>query len=454
MAGARPGGCPPRRGSALIMAMVIVAVLALVATAFIATARLEARAATNGLRGVQAEWACRSGLAAAIARTQAVYALGGAVSLYDSAGDSDAWRQSFYDAAGPDLCPDSWVAHYDNATTPKWEMKAGKWTMPRIMSGDPCAPDIRELKRSRGFTAEYYVAVADLDGKLHCNPKYFANLLDDGQTEIMVGELGVPNAVRDALKWDNTVLWSLGQLRSRLPVGFADDPGTTENELNLAEKVFTVYPRVTLIAAKGDVGRPPVNVNTARPEVLKAIVFNVRGLKDVDGTGKTFAARVAEKLVAKRLSQPFASRKSMEKALVELGDASIVNLPVGYAILPGGVLDEQRLNDLLNSLAGSIAAGDSDLDDAATPGFYHYDFNGDGTCAKGTDYTSDTPSATWGTEVKFTSRFYHVYVLGRTVAENDGRTLSERRLHAVYDAQLQQVLWSRWHFAAKANAAD
>ena len=54
------------RGSALILSLVIAAVLALLATAFIITARTERRAAVNTLYGAQAEAACRAGLASAI----------------------------------------------------------------------------------------------------------------------------------------------------------------------------------------------------------------------------------------------------------------------------------------------------------------------------------------------------------------------------------------------------
>jgi hypothetical protein len=140
----------------------------------------------------------------------------------------------------------------------------------------------------------------------------------------------------------------------------------------------------------------------------------------------------------------------MEAALDDLAPA-----PVG-----DGTLTEQQFNDLLNSLnyrEGSIYAsnGNRAAGTEGDSGVYEFNFDGaTGPEQTGGDKTSDQPSATWGTEVKFASRFYHIYVLGRTVAESDGRTLAERRLHAVYDAQLRQVLWNRWHFAPKANNAD
>ena len=115
------------------------------------------------------------------------------------------------------------------------------------------------------------------------------------------------------------------------------------------------------------------------------------------------------------------------------------------------------MNDLLNSLAGdnSAAIDASDCDDADN-GVYRWDFdnNNGGGAAKG-EATSDQSTATWGTEVKFTSRFYHIYVLGRTVSDDaEERVMSERRCHAVYDAGTGRILWLRWNFAAKANMGD
>lgn len=453
-----------QRGSVLILAIVIAAVLAMLATAFIITARVEHKAATNALRGAQAEAACRAGLAAAIARIEMCRKLEQVSASVYGLDTPGSWHEYFYsnNTGSPDYCQDlcldastgkRWVEHYDSTFT-KPEMKAKKWPMPIAEGSDPAAA----LKRQKGFTAEYYVAVADLDGKLHSNPKFidnsFADADRDAKTLDMVNALGLTaDPARTTLTNDDAANWSFGQLRAKLVAA-----GVAQAEWNDAERVFTVYPRVTapipLVAKSIKCADSQVNVNTARKEVLKAIVLNVP-----DFTAN-IADAVADKLTDKS-KRPFATRKDMEMALVELGDASITNLPAGYAIKPGGVLDEKKLNDLLNSLAGdnSAAIDASDLDDdvPATPGLYHHDFNGDSRCDKDLDYTSDSPTATWGTEVKFTSRFYHIYVLARTLSgDSPPRVTAERRLHAVYDADpsSRRVLWLRWNFAAKANTSD
>jgi hypothetical protein len=417
--------------------MVLVAALALVATAFIVTARLEARGSTNALRGLQAEAACRAGLAAAVYRIGATWE-----SCYsiDSAG---GWHGYFHDGSGTDLCPDEWVAHYDPPAA-KPEMKVRTWPMPRVEPTDPADPDIVQLKRLRGFTAEYCVAVADLDGKLRVNPKNWDTLIkaDDAKLLSMLQEMGLP---KDTVIRDHTdQIWSLGQMRKAY--GLADS-----TEMTTVESFMTAYPRdlADLVPATG---RPPVNVNTAREQVLRAIVVNVPGFDAAK------AGIVAGKLVASRSAgNGFDDRREMEKALVELGDPAWPNLPPGYNAVTSQ-LSEEELNDLLNSLAGANADADSDLDRSATPGLYSYDFDDDSdppTRDQSGQTTATAASDTWGTEVKFTSRFFHIYALGRTVAADAEQTvLAQRRLHAIYDAAAKKLLWSRWHYYPKANMKD
>jgi hypothetical protein len=429
----------------LILAMVLVGVLVLVATAFLILARLEARAATNSLRGAQAETAARAGLAAAIyqisATQQSCYGI-------DAGG---GWHAHFYDAAGPDLCPDSWVQHYD-ATAPMRRMTARRRVLPRVEAGDPSAGNVKALKRARGFASEYYVAVADLDGKLRVNPKNWGTLIaaDDAKLRAMLRCFLSTDALADKVRDRTLAVWSIGAMRAAYALADA-------GEMSEVEGFVTPYPRRLADLAPAT-SRPPVNINTARKEVLLALVLNVPGFD-----AGTLADDVAAKLIAKR---PFADRREMEKALVELGQKAWngppSSLPAGYEA-KDDVLTEQQLNDLLNSLAGdnSESVNESDLDRAAEAGVYTYDFDNSqsGDHTKG-DHTVDgagpvSSDYTWGTEVKFTSRFFHVYVMGRTVAEDaERRTLAERRLHAVYDALTRRVLWSRWHFYTRANMSD
>lgn len=438
-----PGPWPlvPRcrqRGSALVLAMVLVFVLVMVALAFIITARTESRAATNALRGQQAEASCRMGLAAAVYRIERTCA------LYSDLSDTGGWHGAFYDAAGPDLCPASWVEHYDAAQAGGL-MTAKRWPMPLVAAGDPSPPEVKALKRQRGFTADYFVAVADLDGKLRVNPKDWDTLISaDADKLKTMSRVWLDSAEpfkSDAARADTvagniaacgTTLRALGEMRAALALADGDETAAVESFL-------TVHPR-SLPASR----RPPVNVNTAHHATLKAIVRNVPGFDDPVDDSKTVA--VAAKLCAKR---PFPDRKAMEAALAELGRP---------AWNPAGVDDviqsEAQMNDLLNSLAGDNSApvDASDYDDAGMPGYYHYDFDKDGDTS---ERTSDQASATWGTEVKFASQFYHVYVLGRTTAADDPeRVMSQRRLHAVYDAGAHRVLWLRWNFEARANMGD
>ena len=422
------------RGSVLILAMVLVAVLALVATAFIISARLEARAATNALRGVQAEAACRAGLAHAIAKAQAVYDLGGAISLYDSTGDSDAWREIFYDTTGPDLCPDEWVQHYDSSETNSG-MTAKKFPMPR---GGSASGEFEQIKRARGFIAEYYVAVADLDGKLRVNPKNWSTLIssDDDKLKNMLLCFVSGDARAGTIRDYTKPIWSLGSMRAAY--GLPNAAALTE-----VESFMTVYPR-RLADLDPPTDRPPVNVNTAREDVLRAILYNVPGLGDAELTA------VVGKLTGGR---PFMDRKAMEDALDDLAPA-----PVGDA-----TLTEEQFNDVLNSLnfkGPSVYANDGNKTTSTegVSGVYEYDFDpppaGSPPAQTGGDKTSDQASATWGTEVKFTSRFFHIYVMGRTLDATTSETRAERRLHAIYDTVTRRVLWSRWNFYAKANMTD
>ena len=68
----------------------------------------------------------RAGLAAAVYRIEQT------CNVYSALGDAGGWHRSFYDAAGPDLCPASWVEHYDPAQ-PQNRMTARRWTMPRAL---------------------------------------------------------------------------------------------------------------------------------------------------------------------------------------------------------------------------------------------------------------------------------------------------------------------------------
>lgn len=463
-----------RRGSALIMAIVIAAVLAVVATAFIVTVRVEHKAATNALRGLQAEAACRAGLAAAVGRIALCYSLEQTANAVYSVDTLGSWHEYFYsdNADKPDfcqdLCPDTWVAHYD-ATFAKRGMKGKRFLMPVADAGDPAAA----LKRQKGFTAEYYVAVADLGGKLHVNPgrwdakeqtpgdlklltELWAKplLLDSHENEIISGMIDL-NAAK---------FYSIGELISRYANSKPGDP-ITRAEANVLEGCLRVHPLGDALDQAADEKWQwrAININTAKKQTIEAILSQVPALKAAG-----HVADLATYLDTMRKTKLFAGRRALEDAIYDIAPAGANKLPSGEK------LSEKELNDVLNSLnykEPSIYASDGDVSadpkKSGTSGVYEVKFKEDppGTWSyeaqSGGEKTSDQASATWGTEVKFASRFFHIYVLGRTTdaAGTEGvdkprRVMAERRLHAVYDARDRKVLWQRRHFYPKANMAD
>ncbi len=66
---------------------------------------------------------------------------------------------------------------------------------------------------------------------------------------------------------------------------------------------------------------------------------------------------------------------------------------------------------------------------------------------------------TWGCEFKFTSRYLHVYSVGLVrEVDTDGfvtdRVLARKKLHAVYDAEADRILWFRWNVTERGNIGD
>lgn len=418
-----------QRGVVLILVLVLIAALSVALTVFFSNARTGALAAKGALRGLQAEAACRAGLAAAIYRIdvtcQTAYGLL----------EAGSWHQYWEDPSGESLCPTGWADHYNNekldhGAVHSCAMRGRAVSLPWIAP----AP----LKYQKGFAAQYFVAVADLDGKLHSAPAAWDTEIKGdadkrkemtkvwlSQVEPFKSDAARTDAAAAAIAGNSATLWSPGRMRAAFGLASAAETCAVESHL-------TVYPRVPEAPF-----RPAVNVNTAHRNVLKAIVLNVPGFNDA------LAGSVADKLVSKR---PFSNRRDMETALLELGGST---WPAPYQGADN-LLSEKQLNDLLNSLAGEAGAApeeQSDYDDAAASGYYHCNF--DDTDPEG-ECSSAAPAATWGAELKFTSRFFHVYVLGRTVAPG-GRILSQRRAHAVYDAGEEKTLWFRWNFEAQAN---
>ncbi len=74
-------------------------------------------------------------------------------------------------------------------------------------------------------------------------------------------------------------------------------------------------------------------------------------------------------------------------------------------------------------------------------------------------YASTDGGATWGTEVKFTSRFFHIYSLGRAWIESTGTPSGVKRCHAIYDAAPAdsspgRIIWMRWNLGERGVVSD
>ena len=98
-------------------------------------------------------------------------------------------------------------------------------------------------------------------------------------------------------------------------------------------------------------------------------------------------------------------------------------------------------------------------DDPDNPGVYCFDgWEGHATdfgpSQTGGDCTVSDRDLTWGCEFKFTSRYFHVYAVGLVRELDTDRVLARKKLHAVYDAEADRVLWFRWNVTQRGNIGD
>jgi len=201
--------------------------------------------------------------------------------------------------------------------------------------------------------------------------------------------------------------------------------------------------------------RPAVNVNTVPQALLAELIKPVRGFQgDVDAAGPVKAAALAKYLCERR---PFAGRHEFEDAVFRV----VANDDDTGAIedLEGNLhLTERQFNDFLNSAASGIDPDQSAFDDPAAPGVYEFDGwepFGDliGPAQIGGSRTNGS-DVTWSTGLKFRSRFFHVYVIGRGWNENVGEPVGVKRLHAIYDSQEARTVWLRWNLSSRGSLTD
>ena len=93
---------------------------------------------------------------------------------------------------------------------------------------------------------------------------------------------------------------------------------------------------------------------------------------------------------------------------------------------------------------GVIAEDESAYDDPGNPGVYSFDgwepYGDDVGPSQTGGSRTNSVNVTWSAEFKFTSRFFHIYVLGRGWNTEADRAQGVRRLHAIYDAEKKRVI--------------
>jgi len=224
------------------------------------------------------------------------------------------------------------------------------------------------------------------------------------------------------------------------------------------------------------VPRPAVNVNTAPRDLLAELVKPIPSFADAadpDNRGQDKAEALAHLICQQR---PFAGRHELEDAIFRVvGNQDSTDFMEAYP-LNGAVeelkdstgatvpnLTERQFNDCLNSFAGSLADNDSAFDEPGNPGVYEFDgwepFGDLIGPAQTGGSRADGSDVTWSTELKFHSRFFHIYVIGRGWNEKAGMPAGVKRLHAIYDAEPGggkpgKIVWLRWNLSSRGSLTD
>ena len=228
--------------------------------------------------------------------------------------------------------------------------------------------------------------------------------------------------------------------------------------------------------------RPAINVNTAPEELLTEVFLAISTMR---ASGKPLSRALARYLCTLRALRPFANRHELEEAVRRAtGDDALVDLedtaydPDNDLTSPT-FLTEYQFNDVLNSIAPAyrgmsqlVANAQSAYDKPGEPGVYEFDGwppFGAGSTAYGPSQTggfrSSNRNVTWSTELKFTSRFFHIYVVGRgwVKGAGGGSPAGVRRLHAIYDAKPDsnppgsspgRIIWMRWNLSSRGSVSD
>jgi hypothetical protein len=512
------------------MVLGIVAIMTIVATAFLMFMSQSYRAAANTQFTAQAELAARSGLEHAIRAIQESVDLYVCRTYAIPPDRSCEYRDPADDADGdgdPDGAKVGWYRYFEG-NEPIIEYRADRVIQGRrLQVGSPIVQ------------MEYAVRVYDLDGFLHASLPQWTDGQASAESQVraliaaVAGIAGLSGDERQALSGQSSGMpfSSMGELARRS--GAARDDTKYD-----AEQMFTVYPLIrsdfqessdavsgeTTIALRtggleeghyergtvffpgsatrypvvandastvtvlgvctGEDGnpirllpaRPAVNINTVSRNLLLELIHWI----PVFGTMGNRKDGLAKYLIAEG---PFTGRFEFEEAMRRAsGGDGIVDLHDYNPVLDEGThLMEREFNDFLNNTAGVLAEEDSAYDEPGNPGVYSFDgwspfydeppgdpkdddgagsqqTGGNHSAPDGTDsnVTGDAAhNLTWSTEFKFTSRFFHIYVLGRGWNPETNRARGVRRLHAIYDAEGNgKIIWLRWNLSNRGSVSD
>jgi len=375
-----------RRGSALVLVLGILTLLMIMGSAFLLLVVQEARTSRAAGRGLAADCAARAGLAHAAYRV----ALAGEsyVSFNGALVDEGGWTWKTERAYNPHRFFEK-LEVGDKATLIYDRTVWGKsWDGEEDRGGaHTCNVDARRIDLPAGWPAP----PAYLDPKsrpVMTKADYAVAVFAlDGRLHTALASY-MAEADADAVLADlafNDVGGDLALLKT------ADVRSIGELQAQLADADNRVKAEQYLTPYPFAAAQPEIDINTAGRDVLLALANRVVGLADPD-----------KAVTAIETWRPFKA----------WGDSVDPNPALG------------------------------DLEDDTVQKALRREYSGDPAPA---DYVTASDKTKWPVLFKFRSRFWHVYVVGRSLDAARTRVWATRRLHAIYDAEARRFLWMRWN---------
>lgn len=381
-----------QRGSVLVFAVIVLAILFLLASSFMFVVRQSRTASTNAVNSTVGEAAAQSGLNVAVNSIRQAFSrqivntpegvIDGAGAPYVKFGNrlvDGVSEVSILDLFRDETTNPDWVplsdptsatdlrftiselylsnnledpARPNHVVTPLYAADPGLDFDPaREFAGLPLSAGekLRALGRSRG---EYYVWISDLDSKLYCRPDDWGIDPADPATTPIVD---IQRNILEALKAeDDTLFLSPTDVDNILANPTQAYKSISEFSLSIDSLATTYYPLRAdldfLFSANLDdtfgtkvpqVKSHPgaVNINTATLEMIEIMLGQIPtvdelgadstlGLKDPEADGTSLARHLAERIVEKR---PFICRMDMEDFFAAhlIGDVANTATPVG-----------------------------------------------------------------------------------------------------------------------------